>query len=314
MTKMICSCCGAPIVPSITQAFLICEYCDTSAPNPHYDQSAAEQAAKPSASEICIASLLEMGEAQNLDNLDSSCFGKPIHAIAAARAGLSIPDAQQVYFLYAHTILLLGFSDGLALTDGGVYYSCDSGKGSLSWDAFVTGAVSCTDRTGSQNGTLKIGSGVELGVKSEKDSRLARFLVDFHNHAYHLYTGETAPAAWNVSEAPDAEENDPSLLDVLLPTAAALLGGSAVRKQPTVNRQTIVRRVSGMHPTNHPTVHLDRRQQIHPPRPLQFQPHHHPAIGKPNRADRPGGPGSMRGPGGQHRVGGGMRGPGKGRR
>ena len=114
----------------------------------------------------------------------ASCF---------ARAGLSIFDGQQVYLLYQHPLLFLAFSDGLALTDGGVYYKCGAGEGSLSWDVFVTAAIACVDRSGDQDGTLKIGSSIELPVKNDKDSRLARFLVDFHNHVYHLHTGETAP-------------------------------------------------------------------------------------------------------------------------
>lgn len=311
MEKMLCSCCGAAIIPTITQAFLTCEYCDTSVPNPHYDQAAAAEAAKPTPAKICLSTLLEMGAAQKLSDLDMDCFGNPINGIDAARAGLSIPDSQRVYFLYAHTFLLLGFSDGLALTDDGLYYRCDSGAGSLSWDAFVTGAISCVDRANKQDGTLRIGSAVEIAVKSDKDSRLARFLVDFHNHVYHLCTGETAPASWAVTEpAASAQADDPSLLDALIPAVGALLGTSAAR------RQTIVRRTPAMHPTSRPTVHQDRRNHIEPPRPLQSQPHHRGNPGGPGRSggpNRPGGqlrPGNMGGPGGPGRSGG----PGRGRR
>ena len=328
MEKLLCSGCGAAIVPNNTQPFLTCEYCDTSMSNPYYDQSAATQAAeaaKPSPAENAVAALLEMGQAQNLADLDRSCFGNPINGIDNARVGLSIPDAQRVYFLYAHNILLLGFSEGLALTDDGLYYSCDSGKGSLSWEAFITGAIACVDYADGQDGTLKIGSSVEIGVKSEKDSRLARFLVDFHNHMYHQYTGETAPASWAVTEPTlsAAQEKDSSLLGTVLPVVGALLGTNVARKQ------TVVQRVPTMHSTSRPTVRQDRRDQVEPPRPLHSQPHHRPAQKSPGMAARPGmgsqrGPamGTQRGPGNQRRPGGmggqrgpgGMGGPGRGRR
>lgn len=306
MDKMICSCCGAAIVPTIAQAFLTCEYCDTAVPNPYYDEAAAAEAAKPSLEATCIAELLEMGHAQNLDKPDPDCFGSPINGIDTARAGLGISDADQVYFLYAHTILLLGFSDGLALTDSGLYYKSNGEEGRLPWDAFVTGAIACTDRTDAQNGTLKIGSAIEITVKSEKDSRLARFLVDFHNHVYHLHTGRTAPAPWCVTEpaVSAAEEQEPSLLGGLLPGLGALLGTTAAR------RQTILRRTPTMHPTSRPTLPQDRRNHVQPPRPLQTQPHHRPGpTGRPDMGGMgsrgPGGHGRPHGPGGM-----GSRGPG----
>ncbi len=326
MEKMICSCCSAAIVPNVTQTFLTCEYCDTSIPNPYYNEAAAAEASKPTLQESCIAALLEMGKNQNLSKLDPDCFGDPINGIDTARAGLSIPDAQKVYFLYAHTILLLAFSDGLALTDGGLYYKCDSGEGSLSWEAFITGAISCVDPADGQDGMLRIGSTVEIAVKSDKDSRLARFLVDFHNHVYQLHTGESAPAAWAVTEpsASFAEEADsPSLLGTVLPAVGALLGGSAIR------RQTIARRAPAMHPTSRPTVHQDRRDHVDPPRPLHSQPRHpggfggmNPpgrqpgGMGRPESSGRPGNPGrpgGMNRPGNMGRPGSSGR-PGKGRR
>ncbi len=319
MEKMICSCCGAAIVPNITQAFLTCEYCDTSVSNPHYNESAAAQASQIPLEETCIAELLKMGEAQQLSQLAADCFGKPIHGIDSARAGLSIPDAQQVYFLYAHNILLLGFSDGLALTDSGLYYCCDAGSGNLPWSAFVTSAISCADRSDGSQGTLKIGSAIEIAVKSDKDSRLARFLVDFHNHVYQLHTGNAAPAAWAVTEGADSVEDSdsPSLLGTVLPAVGSLLLGSATR------RQTVARRTPTMHPTSHPTVQQDRRNHVTPPRPLHSQPHRHGGMNRPGGqsrpgmgAQRPGNPGRhgmQRGPGSSGRPGG-MGGPGRGRR
>lgn len=301
MEKIICSCCGAAIVPNITKAFLTCEYCDTSTSNPYYSEEAAEKAAPPSLEERCIGKLLEIGRDQKLADIDADCFGEPLRAIDAARSGLEISDAHQVYFLYEHTFLFLAFSDGLALTDGGLYYACDSGKGCLSWEAFITGAISCTDYTEEQDGVLKIGSTIELPVKSEKDSKLARFLVDYHNHIYHLYTGETAPASWAVTTpaaaSAEAEKDSPSLLDVLLPAAGMLAGTSARRK-------TVIQRTPAMRPTSRPTAAPDRRSHLEPPRPLHSQPHHRPVSGHPGNPTRPdmGGPGGkpgMGGPGGR---------------
>lgn len=319
MEKLVCAGCCAPIAPTTTQAFLTCEYCGTSIPNPYYSEVAAKEAAKPSLAEACIAQLLEMGAAQNLADLDSDCFGNPLNAIDTARAGLSISDAHQVYLLYDHTYLLLGFSDGLALTDGGVYYKCDSGAGSLSWEAFVTGAISCVDRTDDQHGTLKIGSSVEVAVKSERDSRLARFLVDFHNHMYHLHTGETAPATWNVTEpviSIQAEQRGSSLLGGLIPAVGALLGTASAAR-----RKTVIQRAPVMRPTSRPTAAPDRRSHIEPPRPLHSQPHHRSAPKAPGSMGRPGmgGPGQPGRPGGQRGPGGmggqrGPGGPGRGRR
>ena len=95
MEKLICSCCTAPITPTIAQAFLTCEYCGTSTKNPYYDEAAAAEAAKPSLEEICLSALREMGAAQNLAKLDPDCFGDPINGNDAARMGLSISDAHQ---------------------------------------------------------------------------------------------------------------------------------------------------------------------------------------------------------------------------
>ena len=323
MEKLLCSCCGAAIVPTVAQAFLTCEYCDTSVPNPYYDATAAAEAAKPSLEDSCLCTLLEIGKAQNLASLDPDCFGTPITGIDAARAGLSISDADNVYLLYQHTFLFVAFSDGLALTDSGLYYKCEGGSGRLSWESFITGAIACVDRTDDQEGTLSIGSTIELPVKSEKDSRLARFLVDFHNQVYRQHTGETAPASWAVTDpaaSVQEEASGSSLLGSVLPAVGALLGSSALRKQ------TISNRAPAMHPTSHPTLQQDRRNHVEPPRPLQTHPHHRPAASKINSSrfgvsgqpDRPGhaggrpGPSGMGGPGRPGRPGhSGMGGPGR---
>lgn len=288
MEKMLCSSCCAALPLQITHPFLRCEYCGTSVANPFYDAAAAAPAEKPTLAKLSLTALQELGTAQKLAQLDPNCFGNPINGIDAARAGLSIPDDQQVYLLYAHTFLFLAFSDGFALTDGGLYYEADGQEGSLSWEAFITGPVSCVDRTDAQEGTLKIGSGVSLPVKSEKDSRLARFLVDFHNHVYRQHTGETAPATWAVTEPVAAvKEEEPTLLDTVLPGLGALLGGS---NKP---RQTVLRRTPTLHPTSRPSALQDRRAHVQPPRPLHSQPHHRPVS--PGMQRRPG---SMGGPGG----------------
>ena len=276
MEKLICSSCCAPIVPTNAKPFLTCDYCGTNVSNPYYDESAAAAAAreeKPDLKTICVQTLREMGSAQNLAALDPDCFGDPITGVDSARAALSIPDDQQVYFLISHTVLLIAFSDGLALTDGGLYYSCDGTSGCLSWEAFITGAISCTDENDGQDGVLRIGSTVEVPVRNEKDSRLARFLVDFHNHVYHQYTGQSAPASWCVTEAVAApEEENPSLLGTVLPMIGTILGGATGR------RQTNVRRAPTLHPTSRPTVRQDRRDNVQPPRPLHSSPHRRPVA------------------------------------
>ena len=298
METMTCACCSAKLVPTTLTPFLTCEYCDTSIPNPHYDAGAAAAAeaaaAKPDAAAIGLAALKEMGAAQNLAGLDRSCFGDPINAIDAARAGLAIPDDQQVYFLYEHTFLFVAFSDGLALTDGGLYYCCDSGKGCLSWEAFITGAISCTDEADGVDGKLRIGSGVELPVKDEKDSRLARFLVDFHHHVYHQYTGETAPASWAVTEpavsTTAAQAEDGSLLGSVLPGIGALVGsailGTGTTRRTTTARTSSILRTPTVHSTSRPTVRRDRREHVEPPRPLHVPTPH-------QRPSRPGGTSSF---------------------
>lgn len=331
METMICSCCSAKLVPTTLTPFITCEYCDSSIPNPYYDEKAAAEAAKPDAAAICLKLLKELGTAQQLASLDRDCFGDPIDGIDAARAGMAIPDDQQVYFLYSHTFLFVAFSDGLALTDSGVYYACDAGKGSLTWESFVTGAIACVDRNDDQDGMLRLGAGVELAVKGDKDSRLARFLVDFHNQAYRQYTGQTAPAEWTVTTpsvaSAAAAQDDPSLLDAVLPGIGTLLGSAvlgrstsavpktvvvrqpAARQEPMTKSAPKVRIVPqpqpgttksapSLRPTSRPTVRQDRRDQVEPARPLHTQPHHRPGMGRPGDPGHPGGSGR---PGGASR-------------
>lgn len=298
METLICACCGAKLVPTTTTAFLTCEYCDNSVNNPYYDADAAQEAAKPDFAATALATLREMGVKQNLRAIDVDCFGEPLNNIDSARRAMSIPDGEQVWFLFAHNIFLLGFSDGLALTDTGLYYHCDDGKGSLSWENFISGAISCLDETDGVDGTLKIGSTVTLAVKDEKDSRLVRFLVDFHNQVYLACTGSAAPAAWCVTEhaaraatytAAQQQADDPSLLDMVLPGLGAILGGASVLGSPswTTTSRTVAQRTPAMRPTSHPTVRQDRREHTAAPRPLHSQPHHRPASRPAAPAARP---------------------------
>lgn len=290
MEKMTCAGCCAPLVPSTTTAFLTCEYCGTTVANPHYDAAAAEAAAaaaKPDISALALAALREMGQSQNLCSIDADCFGDPIHGASSARIALSIPDGEQLYFLYDHTFLFVAFTDGLALTDTGLYYQCESGAGKLSWEAFITGAISCLDEKDGQGGELRIGASITLTVKSEKDSRLARFLVDFHNHVYHQYTGEAAPASWCVTEpaaAPVQPQESASGFGSVLGGLGALLGASAVTgsnsRSTPVSRPAarILQPTPVVRPTSHPTRRQDRVAHMEQPRPLHTQPHHRPAA------------------------------------
>lgn len=276
MENLICSCCGAKLVPTTTNAFLTCEYCDSSVDNPYYDAAAATaaatEAAKPDFAATALATLREMGVKQKLTSIDRDCFGEPLHGVDSARRGLSIPDGEQVWFLLAHNIIILGFSDGLALTDTGLYYHCDSGEGSLSWETFITSGVACVQPNDVNDGALQVGSSLRLTLKGDKDARLAAFLVDFHNQVYHACTGETAPENWCVRQQPSAsssaQEDGPSFLDAALSGLGLLFGAGAARRTLTWN--------TNAHPTSHPTVRQDRRQQAPQPRPLHTQPHHRP--------------------------------------
>ncbi|MBQ2954001.1 MAG: hypothetical protein IJE07_10730 [Clostridia bacterium] len=275
MENLICSCCGAKLVPTTTTAFLTCEYCDNSISNPHYDAAAASEAARPDVTATALSTLREMGAKQNLASIDADCFGEPITGVDSARRGLSIPDGEQVWFLLAHNIIILGFSDGLALTDTGLYYSCDSGSGSLSWETFINGGIACVQSTDDREGVLQIGSGLKLTLKGDKDARLAAFLVDFHNQVYQVCTGQTAPSDWCVHQQSSAsaagteEEDGPSLLDAALSGLGLLFGTSTATR--------VLGRNATAYPTSHPTVRQDRRDHVEPPRPLHTQPHRRPA-------------------------------------
>lgn len=317
MEKMLCPSCGAALTPDTAKPALVCEYCDTPVPNPYYVESDAKAAAQPTLKEMCVAALLEMGKNARLADLDENCFGDPIQRDDTARAAMDIPDREKLYFFYNHESLLgavLGtVSEGLALTENGLYYLCGGKKGSLSWESFITGAIACEDRASwQQEGTLRIGSSISVGISSEADSQLARFLVDFHNRVYHQYTGQTAPASWAVTEqAAEPRVNTGSVL-----TGAGLAGTVLTAAKSLLQRNAMQR-----HVVQRPAVNRvvrkpvpQRRHMQQPARPAMTQPVHRQRPQEPGGMFRPGGGhgrhGGPGGPGGMGRMGG----PGRGRR
>ena len=238
MEKIICASCGATLTPNTTQAFLTCEYCDTTVPNAYYNESDAKAAAEPTLEEICVKALLEMGENEKLADADESCFGNPVPSSRSAREAMGIPEEDKVYLLLDHLTILGSIKEGFALTDSGLYYKHDGDEGSRSWEAFITGAISCRDRTSwQQEGTLSIGSTLSFSITTDAESRLARFLVDFHNHVYHQITGKTAPESWAVTDSSDVaaaadttllgdDQDGGSIVDTVASAARSLLGGS----------------------------------------------------------------------------------------
>lgn len=232
MEKIICSSCGATMTPNTTQPFLTCEYCDTTVPNTYYNAESAKAAAEPTLDETCVAALIEMGRSEKLAEADETCFGTPLYIADTARAALEIPDQENVYLLFDRFSLLGSFKEGFALADSGLYYKHDDDAGHRSWESFITGAIACTEPSGLfQDGSLSIGSSMTFGVSGDADTRLARFVIDFHNHVYQKHTGEAAPASWTVrSAAAEAvqEDDGPSLGQTVLGAAATLLTGGAL--------------------------------------------------------------------------------------
>ncbi|MBR3874941.1 MAG: hypothetical protein IKJ26_12375 [Clostridia bacterium] len=345
MEKLVCAACGAPLVAATQTPFLACEYCDTAVPNPYYDENTVktnvqsildEQKARQEAlDQMCIELLKEMGTNEKLHKvsglLAGAHFGTPLDGswlADQARKTMGIPDQEKIYLVYDATLVGMA-TDGFALADGGLYYISGGDAGSRSWESFVTGAISCVDGDSRQQpGTIKIGSGLSFAVCNEDDSRLAKFVVDFHNQAYRRHTGESAPANWSVSEnkaIPVQESNGGSLLGAagaLL--AGALLNGGRTTIHRAVPQRTVVQRVAkparsaarraervqqqarpvhghGMPPPRKPTAGQRPAQQVRPG-----------SILRPGGTSRParmgGGPGrnmGTRGPGGL------TRGPGR---
>lgn len=318
MEKIICSSCGATITPNTTQPFLTCEYCDTAIPNAYYVESDAKAAATSTLDELCVQKLIEMGESENLSELEGERFGNPIRGAHTERDIVDVPADEQMYLCYSHTALLGGVKEAFVLADGGAYYLHDGDKGHRSWEAFITGAIACEDRGGwTEEGQLSIGSSLQFAVSSEADSRMARFLVDFHNLVYRQHTGETAPAAWKVTaygeQAVEVEREKnvsvPSVAATVLTAAGALLGGT-LRKRTTTAAAPHRPVLNTARRTTIPKV---RFHDAEPPRPARGM-HAHPAqrqpMARPDRPNRPaGGRGGMGGPGNMGGRGG-MRGPG----
>ena len=121
MEKIICASCGATLTPNTTQAFLTCEYCDTTVPNAYYHESDAKAAAEPTLEEICVKALLEMGENEQLADADESCFGNPVPSSRSAREAMGIPEEDKVYLLLDHLTILGSIKEGFALTDSSIF-------------------------------------------------------------------------------------------------------------------------------------------------------------------------------------------------
>lgn len=298
MEKIICSSCGATMTPNSTQPFLTCEYCDTTVPNAYYVQDAASPAMVDLPA-LCVEKLIDMGRQENLADVADNCFGNPIQETYAARDAMDIPAQEKIYFVMDRSSLLWSVEEGLALADSGLFYKLDGQVGRLSWESFITGAVSCTGGSSKQTpGALHLGGGLVFPVTTDEDARLARFLIDFHNQIYRQYTGETAPKSWTVSGSA-VQEDDAFSLTGLLGTVATV-AGSLLRtnRQRTVIPRSIVQR---------PAVQRSYRPQP-PARPAQ-----RPAM--PQRMPRPNGPQAHRPhsqqPGGMFRPSGSHGGPGR---
>lgn len=264
MEKLICDSCGAALVPDATAPHLTCAYCGTPVTNPHYDATLAA-AVPPDLATLCLETLAEMGKSENLSQVDGNCFGQPILQNYTVRDAMGVPAQEKLYFLYDRTTLILGtLKEGFALGSEGLYYKCGDEHGHRSWEAFITGAVACVDRAGSAEGRLNIGTSLTFAVTSEAESRLARFLVDYHNHVYQQYTGKPAPDSWTVA-APDGsvtqtEAESPSLVQTLLTAAGTLLGSATAHRHTPTLRRTVHT------PVQHRPTKL---QPVHRPQPVR---------------------------------------------
>lgn len=316
MDKMLCPGCCAPLSPNTIQAFLTCEYCGTAVPNAYYEESDAKAAAVPTLDETCVQTLVEMGEREKLAELNERCFGNPLPSADSVRAALDIPNEAKVYLVMDHVNILGSIKEAYALTDNGLYYKCGDDEGSRSWEAFITSPISCVDRgTWREDGTLSLGTALTFSIDSDEDSRLARFLIDFHNHVYRLHTGEAAPSAWSLTEYPAEEgvQSDDTGLEGILGTAGiagtvlsaarSLLTGSSSRQtirsvphRPVVIPPTHKPSPSKYHMTKQElhrparkTSPLVRTQPIRPAKPAAAARPGNMQPSRPQRMDRPGG-------------------------
>lgn len=313
MEKMICSSCGATMTPNNTQAFLTCEYCDTTVANPHYVQGTEAAAPAVDLQALCVQTLTDMGTNANLADVADGCFGTPIREAGTARSAMEIPDREKVYLVMDRSSIFWSVEEGLALADGGLYYKHDGETGKRSWESFITGAISfAAGSSKAQPGELCIGTGLNFSITTEEDARLARFLVEYHNQVYRQYTGDAAPAAWTVTESAAAEEESGGLGGLLGTVAAAatvLMGSNRAR---TVAPRSVVQRPVVQRSFRQTPPAKPQPRQMQPDRPARpmGQPAHRPSAQRPGGVYRNGGHGGMGGPGGR----GGHGGPGRGRR
>jgi len=259
-----------------------------------------------------------MGEGENLAAVADNCFGNPIREAGTARSAMEIPDREKVYLVMDRSTIFWSVEEGLALTDGGLYYRHDGESGKRSWEAFVTGAIAFSDGSSKQNpGTLSIGTGLTFSITTEEDARLARFLVDYHNQVYRKYTGETAPAAWTVTGSAVAEEESQGIgLGGILGTVATVAGALMRNNhQRNVVQRSIVQRPAVQRTFRQQAPARPQPRREAPPRPAP-QPMHRQHSERPGGMFRtggvhggPGGRGGMGGPGGRGGRGG-MGGPG----
>lgn len=351
MDKLLCPSCCAPLSPNTVAQFLTCEYCGTAVPNAYYEEEDAKAAAVPTLDETCVRTLIEMGEREKLSELNERCFGNPLPSADSVRAALDIPAEVKVYLVMDHLSILGAIKEAYALTSNGLYYKCGDEEGSRSWEAFITSPISCIDRgSWREDGTLSIGSALTFSIDSDEDSRLARFLIDFHNHAYRQHTGEAAPSAWAITEyQAEAEEEESTGLGGILGTstlAGTVLTAARSLLTNSSSSQRAVR--SAAHrpivvpptPRPAPSKYHMTKQELHRPgrkaassmpgklqRPLQTmrqaapahpgakQPNQLQRMAHPGEAPRPsGGMGRPGRPGGMGRPGGPGSHGGKGRR
>lgn len=287
MEKILCPSCGASLPLTTATPFLTCEYCDTAVPNAYYDEDSAKAAAVPTLEETCVAELLEMGRSEKLAETDETCFGEPLFIADTTRDALEIPQTENVYLLYDRFSIFGNVKEGFALAETGLYYMHDGETGRRSWEAFVTGAISGTEPAGLfQDGSLSVGTSLTFPLSGDADARLARFVVDFHNHMYQKHTGDAAPAAWKLVSAEAAaaasvpsahvqQDDGPSLAQTVIGAAATLLTGGSILNQ---TRTAVTNRYPQQHAR--PAMPQIIRQNA-PAKPAHPRPVSRPATAKP---------------------------------
>lgn len=214
MEKLICAGCAAPLVPDTSLPALTCEYCGTVVTNPYYIEAHAQAAKEPTLQEMCVQTLVEMGQSEQLHEIDENCFGNPISGARDAREAMEVPQEENLYFLIDHLSIFGNIKECIALGDRGLYYRCDGEEGCRDWETFITGAISGVENgTWTEAGTLNIGTSLSFSIANDADLRLARFLIDFHNRMYARHTGETAPSSWTISKPIEQTDVQPQVTE-----------------------------------------------------------------------------------------------------